>query len=218
MRFDWVRLDVANQCLWRGRPRVSLMPKPFAVLQYLVEHPGRLVTHDQLLGAIWPNTYSAARKSSAGTGWRSGVRSAIAPKRHKACGETKRGYQFIAAVTEDSPLPARENASPAANHLVGRSAPLAGLDRCLIQALDGRRQVVFVVGEPGIGKTSLVDAFQHASAPIAGVTVAPASQWEGFGGKEAYYPLLEAIGPARARPAPSFPWWSTRSPPAHRPG
>ena len=33
------------------------MPKPFAVLQYLVEHPGRLVTHDQLLGAIWPDTY-----------------------------------------------------------------------------------------------------------------------------------------------------------------
>ena len=60
MRFHSFRLDVANQCLWRGDTRVSLMPKPFAVLQYLVEHPGSLVTHDQLLGAIWPDTYRAA--------------------------------------------------------------------------------------------------------------------------------------------------------------
>ncbi|HEY6614074.1 MAG TPA: hypothetical protein VIZ32_06125, partial [Vicinamibacterales bacterium] len=59
MRFHSFRLDAANQCLWRGDTRVSLMPKPFGVLQYLVEHAGRLVTHDQLLGAItlarWPS-------------------------------------------------------------------------------------------------------------------------------------------------------------------
>ncbi|MBV8068387.1 MAG: helix-turn-helix domain-containing protein [Acidobacteriaceae bacterium] len=33
------------------------MPKPFAVLQYLVEHPGRLVTQEELLAAIWPETH-----------------------------------------------------------------------------------------------------------------------------------------------------------------
>ena len=33
------------------------MPKPFAVLTYLVEHAGRLVTHEELLAAIWPDTY-----------------------------------------------------------------------------------------------------------------------------------------------------------------
>ncbi len=33
------------------------MPKPFAVLRYLVDHAGRLVTPDELLGAIWPDTY-----------------------------------------------------------------------------------------------------------------------------------------------------------------
>ena len=37
--------------------RVSLMPKPFAVLRYLVEHAGRLVTQDELLSAIWPDTF-----------------------------------------------------------------------------------------------------------------------------------------------------------------
>src|SRR5262245_14687823 len=55
--FGLFRLDVVNQCLWRGDTRVSLMPKPFAVLRYLVDHPGRLVTPDQLLEAVWPDTY-----------------------------------------------------------------------------------------------------------------------------------------------------------------
>jgi DNA-binding response OmpR family regulator len=40
------RLDTVNQCLWRGEgvaeERVLLAPKAFAVLRYLVEHPGRL--------------------------------------------------------------------------------------------------------------------------------------------------------------------------------
>ena len=194
MRFHSFRLDVANQCLWRGDTRVSLMPKPFAVLQYLVEHAGRLVTHDQLLGAIWPDTYvqpEVLRRYILEIRRALGDR-AEAPQFVRTF--PKRGYQFIATVTDDSPLPAQKIASPAAKHLVGRSAPLADLDGYLRQALDGRRQVVFVVGEPGIGKTSLVDAFQHASAAIGGVAVVRGQSVEGFGGKEAYYPLLEAIG------------------------
>jgi len=42
-------LDPGNQCLWRGEHRVPLTPKAFRVLRYLVEHPGRLVTQDELL-------------------------------------------------------------------------------------------------------------------------------------------------------------------------
>ncbi|HEV8713030.1 MAG TPA: hypothetical protein VGX03_09405 [Candidatus Binatia bacterium] len=40
--FGLFRLDPENQCLWRGRRRVTLTPKAFAVLRYLVEHSGRL--------------------------------------------------------------------------------------------------------------------------------------------------------------------------------
>jgi DNA-binding winged helix-turn-helix (wHTH) protein len=32
-------------------------PKAFDVLRYLVENPGRLVTQDELLEALWPDTY-----------------------------------------------------------------------------------------------------------------------------------------------------------------
>jgi predicted ATPase len=47
----------------------------------------------------------------------------------------------------------------AKSKMVGRGAALAGLDRALDQALRGQRQVVFVTGEAGIGKTTLVDVF-----------------------------------------------------------
>ena len=51
-------LDTVNQCLWRGdglaEERILLAPKAFAVLRYLVEHPGRLVSHDETLAAQAP--------------------------------------------------------------------------------------------------------------------------------------------------------------------
>src|SRR5262249_7451263 len=55
------RLDPSNQCLWRRQEtaqdeRILLPPKAFAVLCYLVEHAGRLVTQEELLEAVWPET------------------------------------------------------------------------------------------------------------------------------------------------------------------
>src|SRR5260370_42103810 len=55
--FQSFGLDTSNGCLWRNGVQIALPPKPFAVLRYLVEHPGRLVTHDELLDAVWPGTY-----------------------------------------------------------------------------------------------------------------------------------------------------------------
>jgi DNA-binding winged helix-turn-helix (wHTH) protein/tetratricopeptide (TPR) repeat protein len=191
--FDPFRLDVANQCLWRGDTRVPLMPKPFAVLQYLVEHPGRLVTHDQLLAAIWPDTYvqpEVLRRYILEIRRALGDR-AEAPRFVQTF--PKRGYQFIAPVVDDSVAPTPDSV-PYWTRLVGRASALNDLDRCLASALNGRRQVVFIVGEPGIGKTSLVDAFQRATLTVGGVSVARGQSVEGFGGKEPYYPLLEAFG------------------------
>jgi DNA-binding winged helix-turn-helix (wHTH) protein len=55
--FGSFRLDTANQCLWRGEERVPIAPKAYDVLRYLVENPGRLVTPDELLEKLWPETY-----------------------------------------------------------------------------------------------------------------------------------------------------------------
>ena len=53
------RLDPANQCLWRrtatgGEERILLTPTEFGVLDHLVAHAGQLVTHQELLDAVWP--------------------------------------------------------------------------------------------------------------------------------------------------------------------
>jgi DNA-binding winged helix-turn-helix (wHTH) protein len=50
------RLDLDSACLWRESRVVALKPKPFAVLQYLVEHAGRLVTKEEIFDAVWPST------------------------------------------------------------------------------------------------------------------------------------------------------------------
>ena len=55
--FQSFRLDTANHLLLRGDERVSLTPKAFDVLRYLVERAGRLVTQDELLESLWPETY-----------------------------------------------------------------------------------------------------------------------------------------------------------------
>jgi hypothetical protein len=52
--FPPFRMDVANRCLWhRGdgpeERRILLTPKAFAMLRYLVEHAGRLVTQEEML-------------------------------------------------------------------------------------------------------------------------------------------------------------------------
>jgi predicted ATPase len=58
-----------------------------------------------------------------------------------------------------------------------------------------------VSGEAGIGKTSLLDAFQLARAGSSTVHVARGQCIEGFDGKEPFYPLIEALGQLVRGPA-----------------
>jgi len=46
-------LDVRHDQLWRGSQALTLRPKTFAVLRYLVAQAGQVVTQDALLGAVW---------------------------------------------------------------------------------------------------------------------------------------------------------------------
>ncbi|HJV68326.1 winged helix-turn-helix domain-containing protein [Ideonella sp.] len=50
---DWV-LNAARRELWRGGERQPLEPKPFDLLLYLVRHRDRVVTHAELMAALWP--------------------------------------------------------------------------------------------------------------------------------------------------------------------
>ena len=94
------RLDTANHCLWRGEDRVSIPPKAFDVLRYLVENPGRLVTQDELLDAVWPDTHvnpEILRKYILD------VRKILGDRHDKPVfieTVTKRGYRFVAPVID----------------------------------------------------------------------------------------------------------------------
>ncbi|MGC2538302.1 MAG: response regulator [Candidatus Sulfotelmatobacter sp.] len=192
-------LDTINECLWRQKvdgddERIRLTPKGFAVLRYLVEHAGRLVTQSELLEAVWPDTFVQPEVLKSQI---LDIRRALGddPKQPQFV-ETlpRRGYQFIAPIKgPSSEVPAGLEQPP--RRLVGRSAALAQLSQSLQSAMRGRRQIVFVTGEHGIGKTALADEFQREAALIAPIVRLGRGQCvEGYGSKEPYYSIFEALG------------------------
>jgi predicted ATPase/DNA-binding winged helix-turn-helix (wHTH) protein len=212
-QFESFRLDTANGCLWQGGAQIQLPPKPFAVLQYLAENPGRLITHDELLDALWPETYVQPQ-----------VLRTYMLELRKVLGDDagqprfiqtlpKRGYQFVALVSDwagpggaaaglASPVQPRSEAVSAPEPVkpagfVNRSDELAVLGNDFAHASAGQRRVVFVTGEAGIGKTALVDAFSDAFCRPENLSRAAVARGQcvpGVGGTEEYYPVMEALG------------------------
>jgi serine/threonine protein kinase/tetratricopeptide (TPR) repeat protein len=89
--------------------------------------------------------------------------------------------------------------------IVGRGLELKRLEEFLQQAIGGNGHVVFITGEPGIGKTSLSDEFlRRARSRYRGLIAARGRCIEQYGTGEAYLPFLEAVsglleGPGRER-------------------
>lgn len=195
-----LRFDRPNQCLWRGDARVDLAANAFRLLEYLVDRPNQLVTKAALLDAIWPDSYVVDAVLSVAV---SQLREALAddPRQPRFI-ETvhRRGYRWIGTLAADGADATSANApasddrpgGEAAASLVGRDAALAQLESALARAAAGRRQVVFVTGEPGIGKTALLDHFLEAAA-ARGYLVARGQCIDAYGMGEAYMPLLEAL-------------------------
>ena len=86
---------------------------------------------------------------------------------------------FSAAATEPS-------------NLVGRTAEMAELQRRFGLALSGQRQLIFVTGEPGIGKSMLASAFTER-VDRDHVKVAQGQCLDHHGAGEPYLPLIEAL-------------------------
>jgi DNA-binding winged helix-turn-helix (wHTH) protein len=126
--FGPFHFDVVNQCLWRGPRRLSLRPKAFAVLRVLVEHAGQVVTREEFLEAVWPDTCVS-----------DGVlrfclrelRQALKDQPHAPRFiETvhRRGYRFIAPVRHDQQTE-RVASAPAVPFTISKSPPPVGLNR-----------------------------------------------------------------------------------------
>jgi DNA-binding winged helix-turn-helix (wHTH) protein len=200
--FDPYRLEVRNELLWCGAQALRLTAKAFRVLHYLVEHAGQLVTKDALFEAVWPEMSVSE-----------GVLTNCIGELRKALGDTaqtprfiatvhRRGYRFIAPVTlvdPSEPTAHRASASVPASPappplLVGREAELQALHQWLERVLQGQRHVVFVTGETGIGKTTVVDAFLGTMTGAAPPWVAWGQCMAPYGAGEAYLPVLDALG------------------------
>jgi predicted ATPase len=63
----------------------------------------------------------------------------------------------------------------------------------LEETRNGARQIVFVTGEPGIGKTTLVEAFLAQVTNADGLSIVQGQCVEQYGAGEAYLPILEAL-------------------------
>ncbi len=209
--FGPFRLDVATRCLWRGEQLLPFPPKPFDVLACLVANAGEVVTKETLLDTVWPETSVTE-----------GVLKTCMREIRQRLGEAARapqyvatvhgrGYRFIAdvAIEEDrarkgvvehksaSDIPPVSSTSlltgsPPA--LLAREAELSLLRQRWARALQGERQMVFVTGEPGIGKTALVETFIAEVAATGGGWVGYGQCVEPYGLGEPYLPLLEALG------------------------
>lgn len=203
IRFVGFELDEANARLSRNGEVVVLAPTPFTLLCELARQPGSLLSKDALLDAVWGHRYVSESVLKTAI---SDVRTALGdtPRQPRFI-ETlsRRGYRFIATpspmpLTPMFPAPVPEaDAHPTA--FVGRVAALARLQRSWNQAQGGQRAVLWLAGEPGIGKTTLIE---HFVAGLDGVTCARGHCVEHFGTGEPYLPVLEAIaGLCRVDPA-----------------
>ena len=204
--FPPFRLDLVNACLWRGEQRIALRPTPFSILHYLLAHPGRLITKEELLEAIWPDAYVSATVLK---GYIQQIRKALGDNpREPRFIETvqRRGYRFIAPLHSASPVqgsrfkvqssnqPLTPNPQSLSPRLVGRETELGQLHSWFELARQGTRQVVFVTGEAGIGKTALVERFLEQTAGLDGIRVTHGQCLEHYGAGEPYQPVFEALG------------------------
>src|SRR5262245_6798729 len=184
--FGPFRLDPQVRQLWRGDAPVSLQARPLAVLSYLSAHPDRVVTAEELLHRVWQGTY--VTKTAVKVCMRA-IREALGEDAaHPVYLETvgREGYRFRPAAGSPPGPPPH---GPLLTPMVGRERELQVLEQGLASALGGARQVVFVTGEPGMGKTTLVDRFLERVAASGQVSIGRGQCVEQYGDGEAYLPV-----------------------------
>ena len=191
------RFDARSGRLWRDAREVKLTPRAAAVLCVLAERAQDVVAKQELFDRVWGGM---AVGDDALTSCIQELRGALGDDaRNPRYIETRhrRGYRLMVPATAvvdrnetAAPLPV---SAPEPSRLVGRRAELEDLGRSFERARSGRRQIVFVTGEPGIGKSSLADAFLEPLQSDRRVRIAHGQCLDHHGVGEPYLPLIEAL-------------------------
>jgi DNA-binding winged helix-turn-helix (wHTH) protein/tetratricopeptide (TPR) repeat protein len=195
--------------LWRGDQLVDLRPRSLALLRYLAERPGQLVTKKELLTQLWPGIYVSPTV----------VKVCVREIRHALEDEPAepqfietvgaQGYRFISPLTSSTPVAGSrfqvsgsqtEEDHPRGTWDVERETPFVGREHEVAQlqawyerVQQGERQIIFVSGEAGIGKTTLVE---HVLAQVQAwrpVRIGYGHCVEQGEHGEAYLPVLRAL-------------------------
>lgn len=196
LHFGRFLFDGAGQRLLSQDRSIPLPPKAVGVLATLLQRAGQLVTKNDLLDVVWGHRHVSESVLKTIV---SDLRTALDDDaRQPRFIETvaRRGYRFIGTIDGQRPdltqeRPSQAPADPAlAPDFIGRQDSLGRLGQAWARAADAQRQMFFLAGEAGIGKTTLIDAFV---ATLGDVAVARGQCIEQLGDGEAYLPVLEAL-------------------------
>ncbi len=100
-RFGAFRLYPTEQRLLREQTPISLAPKTFEVLVYLVKHSGSLVRREELMEAVWPDSFVEETNLNVNISLLRKTLGSLPDGQPLIETVPRKGYRFNGAVTED---------------------------------------------------------------------------------------------------------------------
>jgi DNA-binding winged helix-turn-helix (wHTH) protein len=182
------RFEPGSCRLWHADGELKLRPKTAAVLALLVARAGDVVPKRDLLRAVWPEGFVGDNALSVCVNELRQVLGDDPREPRFIATAHRRGYRLVADVSA-----ARHGGSEPAPLFVGRTRELTALGRWWQRARSGQRQVSFIAGEAGVGKTAVIDAFIGGLSADCVPLVGRGQCVEQVGPGEPYLPILEAL-------------------------
>jgi len=144
IRFGVFEADLSAAELRKGGVRIRLQEQPFQVLAYLLQHPGEVVSREDLRQRLWPSDTFVDFDHSLNT---------AVNKLREALGDSasspryvetlaRKGYRFVAPVQAPKPAPAATPSLPSTDH-PELDVPLP--NRRLMRGLFGLIQIMYLI-------------------------------------------------------------------------
>ena len=143
-RFGVFEADLSAAELRKSGVRIRLQEQPFQVLAYLLEHPGEVVSREDLRQRLWPSDTFVDFDHSLNT---------AVNKLREALGDSasspryvetlaRKGYRFVAPVQAPEPAAVAASSAPSADH-PELEVPLP--NRRLMRGLFGLIQIMYLI-------------------------------------------------------------------------